>query len=404
MTNYKTRKDSTKGSLSVRRKLKVPRYSNISRDNQNSRNKRGDIAFDNATSKLFLNNGREWSPIVNQFNVFPNRLFIFGASLEDTGNMNILDMKVAPNAIDAGICEEIGPKGRFSNGFVYTDYLVNALNKKMLNSLASFQTVGQQQCLNYSIGGAIYDGNVNNEELGLPDLGQNGYVSQVDLFEQDLTKYNLNVSENDVFVYGSVGGNDLGVIALGLATPANYIDAHFDNIQRLYARGCRQLIFIYVDADSIPNIPAFIKTDLSTSTPITIADLQNLSNTINNPLIDLLNDAINGGSATMPNLNLTILPASDLLNEFISRPSVYGIRKPLEGDVDPRGTSASLPFPTYCGSRQGFPEGTRNTTIKGINYLFYDDLHFTDVTNKKISDFVLSHLQNYTNVPQERRF
>jgi len=120
---------------------------------------------------------------------------------------------------------------------------------------------------------------------------------------------------------------------------------------------------------------------------------------MNDPLLVSLDNAINGQNPTMPDLNLTVIPASDLLGEFVNRPTVYGIRKLLPNDYDPRTGSDALPFPTYCGTVRDVNDNVLNNR-KCKNYLFYDDLHFTDISNKKISDFVLKHLQNFTNAPQ----
>jgi len=76
------------------------------------------------------------------------------------------------------------------------------------------------------------------------------------LFENHINKFNITVTEDDVFLYGSVGGNDLGVIAasdsLGQQSLiGDYINTHLNNIQRLYNNGCRQLIFLYIDSETV---------------------------------------------------------------------------------------------------------------------------------------------------------
>ena len=59
-----------------------------------------------------------------RFQCFNPNIYVFGASLEDTGNMNILGMNLEPSPFDTEICEEIGPLGRFSDGFNYIDFMI----------------------------------------------------------------------------------------------------------------------------------------------------------------------------------------------------------------------------------------------------------------------------------------
>ena len=58
--NFKLDKKLILGELKVRSSLALPKYDDIDNFTTNSRSKRGMVAFDNLTSSLCFNNGKEW--------------------------------------------------------------------------------------------------------------------------------------------------------------------------------------------------------------------------------------------------------------------------------------------------------------------------------------------------------
>jgi len=58
--SFKIEKNTKQGTVSVRRRLKVPTYKDVLKAPVNGRRNRGAIVFDNKTSSLYYNNGKNW--------------------------------------------------------------------------------------------------------------------------------------------------------------------------------------------------------------------------------------------------------------------------------------------------------------------------------------------------------
>jgi hypothetical protein len=399
-------------------------------------------------------------------------IYIFGASLEDTGNLKDIYDKNNTN-ISIGLCKKLGPLNRFSDGYVYIDYISKKLNKKILNMINinnkcikeenniynnndfNYQKINiknhdykkiiinnkclnnniishnlnysqpmtnkynykyndecdknnfcinhnknhlcinhnknhlcindninnnechknniiyQNNIINFSIGGAIVNGNINNNDINNNIIGHNGYVSQIDMFEKYVDiLYNIN--NKDIFIYSSVGGNDISYIASQDNKDffiSKFIDLHINNITRLYNNGCKQLLLIYIDPESIEYLPFVIKQN---NTRITSELIELQKRIITDGLLPKLYNIINN---KLTSLNLTLIPVSPILKNFINNPIINGIRLPIYN---------KLPLPTMCDLINN------NNDIYPFNTIFYDDLHLTQLTYKKFSNYILN--------------
>lgn len=397
--------------------------------------KRGDIVFDTITNSFYGSTGTLNTPLGQSYPVTDSHLFVFGASLEDTGNRYELGLDVG--ALAQTLCDEVGPKNRSSNGYVYTDFVASALNKRVQNS-ATFtaeDTLQKDQVLNFAISGAFVNGNVNNNPPD-PQLtaGPNGYNAQITSFITLKNAGSFSIKDEDVFIYGSVGGNDLFADSVNVVP--NFIPVHLDNIQRLYDEGCRNLILVVLDPDVLSDTPPY--TDLKTSLlpGIIRQDIANsaggavlqgargLSQVLINGgvipfplpgLLPILIESITNSAGVtlgpttyqMPLLNLSVVKISTILKELTTYPEVNGVRIPNVGiassDYDPRNAgNCNFPYPTMCSAREVYIPGVApNPNPKDIllpNTLFYDDLHPTEQSHTKFAEIVLRQFKSWMDV------
>lgn len=278
-------------------------------------------------------------------------------------------------------------KGRFSNGRNGIDFITNFFKlNRILSSEATHLPSDTGNIMNFAVGGATASGNVHNAPtVPLPHnydqvIGPHGFNGQVADFEEKLAAKPVVIRSTDIFLYSSIGSNDISLIAACTNVTAciiNFTDTHLDNIKRLYDSGMRRMILSYADAVFQYN-PATIKyntsgayipvfnglSDLIFNTPSTgfLARLYAM-------LVDLSPDG-------MSELDLNVITLSSLISDVAVNPVNHGIRKTLPNDRDPRnyplGTkNSSFPFPTLYDA----------SVYQGANLLdtyYHDDNHPTE--------------------------
>ncbi|KAL8140550.1 hypothetical protein V2J09_006571 [Rumex salicifolius] len=134
------------------------------------------------------------------------RLFVFGDSYADTGNIN---RSVGGSwKVPYGITFPGQPSGRFSDGRVLTDYIAKYLGLKspVPYSWRKEAPIKAVHGVNFAFGGTGVTNTSATIKLGLPNM-----TSQIDLFQQMLSGNDvvyINPHLADSIAYVSVVGND----------------------------------------------------------------------------------------------------------------------------------------------------------------------------------------------------
>jgi phospholipase/lecithinase/hemolysin len=156
------------------------------------------------------------------------RMFVFGDSLSDTGNLLNLTGGLVPN-------QPFYSPGRFSNGDIWVDYLADKLRLSDTN------------VTNFALGGAT----TGNNNVGLPGVPA-GLEQQIDTFTGALG--GQSADPNALYIVWAGSNDYLGRFTSNPAEPiANLSDA----INTLVASGARNIL--------VPNLPDLGKTPLGRS-------------------------------------------------------------------------------------------------------------------------------------------
>lgn len=242
---------------------------------------------------------------------------VFGDSLVDAGNVNYLFPSIAS--------EENGYfRGRFTNGYDYTDLL----------SIALFDmptTASLEGGTNFAFGGARA-----TNTSGVPDLGE-----QLGLFQGYLAAGG-EVDETGLYVL-NFGGNDI-FAALQPGAPAGYESdsAYLQAAANLYAQGLQTLADL--------GATNFLITGFPNAVPQSVEAEQYLFSA------------------------LAALPLSDDVNvNFYSYLDFFGR---LAADPTVFGLPADLDFTTTCQQAQAFPDCT--------GYFSFDGTHPTAAVHEAV--------------------
>ena len=342
-------------------------------------------------------------------NVFPHDIYVIGSSYEDTGNWYHYygqsgDFVFGPNqpilpARTTSLTTLFGPEKRFSNGLNHVDYVMNDLGMVLYNDYLvhclSDLPCDKKHIVNLGVCGATVNGNAFNGPTNADFnaiVGDHGYDSQVTRLTNLLGCGKF--CHDDVVMYLLVGAVDIGaMLSLSpsdLSTAVTtFVNTHVQNIQSLYDKGCRRMIFSYMDSDTIPRTVAYQK--LNFTTPGVIGAAQSIAMSLFDGPSGLISAIENLLVTTCMELDINIIPTSTLLIEYMNNPTLYGLRTVRANDIDPRGPPAAAPFPTYYDM-----ESARGVTIK--NTFFYDDYDLTEIMHRNLADIYANYLRRYSHV------
>ncbi|KAI5057224.1 hypothetical protein GOP47_0027239 [Adiantum capillus-veneris] len=160
-------------------------------------------------------------------------MFIFGSSYVDTGNLNPNDKETWPGA----------PAGRFSNGYVLTDAIAEALNMSMPTNFQK-RRVKEPNGLNFASGGS---GVLAMSGLVLP------ISSQIESFQSVISSYTPQDLASAIVIYSPSGDdyyNALTTQALPLSSiyplTANVGKQISADLVKLYGLGLRKFLVTYL--------------------------------------------------------------------------------------------------------------------------------------------------------------
>ena len=289
-----------------------------------------------------------------------------------------------------------GPLDRFSDGRNWVDFFCEEFGLHLYDGYA-LETLpsGKQNVINFAIGGATMNGNTYNSLTPNSDYGmiagQYSYVYQVNEFLGLLSLAPPgHITEDDIFIIGEVGGNDIPAILTGNYYDAD-INAYIENfigdtlwmLQALYNAGARKVLMSYADSSVWSLQPAAWKTDPSGEI---ISILESLTDDVVDALLGAINDDI---AYYMTGLDLNLIPIGEAVSNWLIFIDDHGVRRPIASDVgDPRGGFPALPFPTYYDMLQ----------IRGVKVpdtFFYSDTHPTEHTYEDYSEIYSEHIESY---------
>lgn len=302
-----------------------------------------------------------------------DRLYVFGDSLSDTGNvLNFTggEFPVAPYE-----------PGRFSNDDIWLDYLTDELNLDVDPFSNPFNFFADNDGINYAIGGATSgDDNVGVIPLGLEQ--------QIDSFETSIKFQSPEETLEDDLFFLWIGANDYFSFIEDDPTTPDVVEANFPengreridaviDVVNINIRGAVQDI---INAGG-KNIVIFNLPDLS---DVPLADnltrqdqrkLRQLTN-IHNRRLDRL---VNNVERTNPDVNVIEIDVNELADEISDNPSEFGLTNVTDNfsGID---ILEELNQPPASGNPN--------------EYFYWDSVHPTSTVHDLVADLVIDELSN----------
>ncbi|XP_073137901.1 GDSL esterase/lipase At1g29670-like [Henckelia pumila] len=303
-------------------------------------------------------------------------LFLFGASLTDNGNNNMLRTLLKANYLPYGIDFPAGPTGRFSNGQNIPDFIAKLLGFN--NPISPFATATDSAILkgvNYASAGAgILDD--TGRALG-DDISMNRQLSNHLMTMSRLARI-LGPSQvqnylNKCVYTVEMGSNDYvnnyiqpqNYPSSALFTPDKFaaflIQKLSTQLQALYTSGARKVaIYGLPQLGCIPQVLTMFPANASGCVDF-VNDYVQLFNNRLKPLVDNLNANVAGAKFTY--INITSISSFN--------PSSIGI--------------TVLNAPCCAVSSVGVCVPNRAPCIDRDLYIFYDNYHTTEIVNGLIA-------------------
>jgi phospholipase/lecithinase/hemolysin len=282
------------------------------------------------------------------------QMYVFGDSLSDSGNL----FNASVQATGVGYPPPPYFNGRFSNGFNWVDYLAQDLNLNPTLYTELSLGITPTQGINFAFGGST-TGQANTINPLLPGLRQ-----QVGLFAS-LFPANQLADPNALFILWA-GANDYLPTQSPTFTPFTTPETTIGNLSfalsTLAGKGAKN--FLVVNLPDLGKLPSTRSTQDSSR-------LNTLTSQHNNSLTTTLNTL----SPTLGSeLNIKLIDVNFLVNDGISNPAKYGFTNV---------TDACINNPSCVGGGQAVQN----------EYLFWDFIHPTTASHKKIAELAFSELQ-----------
>ena len=295
------------------------------------------------------------------------RIYVFGDSLSDTGNVFNFTSGQFPN--------EPYASGRFSNGDVWIDYLTDELDKKVAPITDPFSG---SDGLNFAIGGATS----GDDNIGIVSLG---LKQQVDTFEflssfQNPEKlsddlFSLWTGANDYFSFIKDDPNTTDVVETNLSVidaesvVTEVVNTDIGGAVRdiIDAGGETILLFDLPDLDRTPLAQKLTEQDRHI--------LGELTGKHNERLSGLVGEI----EASNPSVNIIEVGINDLLDRITENPGNFGLT-----NVTDNFTGIDIVTQMNQPSAMGNPD----------RFLFWDSIHPTTATHELIADLVIQDLNS----------
>ncbi|KAF9663891.1 hypothetical protein SADUNF_Sadunf17G0099200 [Salix dunnii] len=305
-------------------------------------------------------------------------LYVFGDSLFDSGNNNILPTVSKANFKPYGVDFAKGDTGRFSNGRLVPDFIAEFLGLPYPPPCIGFRTSTPVTGLNYA-----------SASCGiLPETGQSlgkclSLDNQIDLFQRTVKSSlpNQFKGSNELMDYLSksilvvgIGSNDYMSSASKQHTPQEFARLLLDklslNFQRLYNLGARKVVMFEIGP--IGCIPSMTRANKHNGK--CVEESNQLVAYFNDNLLGMLKNL----TSTLPNSIFVRGHAYWLAYDAIMNPSKYGLLDTSNPCCETwaNGTSACIPKLKPCPNPN--------------QHFFFDGYHLTESVYSVLASHCIS--------------
>ncbi len=288
-----------------------------------------------------------------------DNLFIFGDSLSDVGN--------APNTQDLNL------NGRWSNGYVWCEYLAQKLN---------VNTAGASK--NYSDGDKFANGNINfaygggmtswgtTSIAGILSVdeqiyGEKGPLGNVKDATLGFDRYETNFGKDDLVAVWA-GANNLffaGTILIKedyVGTAKKAANDMLSNLSHLIDKGAENILIL--------NLPDIGLTPCYKDSETDRANASLFSETFNDTLAKGLKILMLANA----DIDFICIDMYSMFNEILAEPAAYG-----------------FDFTTTC-LLDAYNNENLPSEYEAAQYLFYDDVHPTTAGHKMLADLIYAQI------------
>ncbi|NEO55223.1 MAG: SGNH/GDSL hydrolase family protein [Okeania sp. SIO3B5] len=307
-----------------------------------------------------------------------SQMFIFGDSLSDTGNSFSQTGGVFPG-------NPLSFEGRFSNRPIWIESLASSLN---LNPTAFFTNFSvSPDGANYATGGSL-----SGDQNILDDFPL-GLQQQLESFITPLLATDNSANSEALYTIWT-GANDYlldPLFTLGFTpqpdAPPN-TDTTINNISNaiasLYNIGARNFL--------IPNLPS-----LGISPLATLTNTSNILNELTDEHNQKLEDAIAELNQSLVGAKIILLDVNSIVDEIFENPSQFNVTNTTDSWSD---TVLAFCPDAFLGA-DGSVESCDIDVPDSDEYLFWDIVHPTEVSNQIVADKALSALKSeFQTVPE----
>ncbi|KAI5384831.1 hypothetical protein KIW84_071712 [Lathyrus oleraceus] len=305
--------------------------------------------------------------------------FIFGDSLVDNGNNNVLRSLARADYLPYGIDFPNGPSGRFSNGKTTVDEIAELLGfEDEIPPYASASDDAILKGVNYASAAAGI-----RDETGQQLGGRISFSGQVNNYQQTVSQVvNLLGTEDQAASYLSkciysigLGSNDYlnnYFMPQFYSTGSQYtpeafadvlIEAYTEHLRTLYNYGARKMILFGIGQVGCSPSELAQHSEDGTTCVETI-------NTANQMFNSKLKAVVDQFSTELPDSKVIYINSYGIFQDIISNPSAYGFSVINAGCCGVGRNHAQitcLPLQTPCDNRR--------------EYLFWDAFHPTEAGN-----------------------
>ncbi|KAI3800784.1 hypothetical protein L1987_28880 [Smallanthus sonchifolius] len=305
--------------------------------------------------------------------------FIFGDSLVDNGNNNIIATMARSDYLPYGIDFPRGSTGRFSNGKTvvdaitellgFNDYIqsyANASGREVLRGVNyASAAAGIRDETGQQLGGRIsFGGQVNNYVTTVSRIV--GILGNVDAAANHIKRciFSVGLGSNDYLNnYFMPNYYDTSHKYTGKQYADTLIQQYAKQIRVLHNYGARKFVFHGIGPIGCsPNALAQHSQDGSTC----VAKINSANQMFNRRLISLVDNF----NKNLPDAKFIYINSFGIFKDLINRPKTFGFRVTNAGCCGVgrnNGQITCLPFQTPCQNRN--------------NYIFWDAFHPTEAAN-----------------------
>ncbi|MEP0755500.1 SGNH/GDSL hydrolase family protein [Trichocoleus sp. Lan] len=286
-----------------------------------------------------------------------DRIYVFGDSLSDTGNVSNLTGGFSPQSPPYY-------QGRFSNGPIWVDALANKLGlaPALVTELAG--GANSSNGINFAFGGAT--SGTKNVAGPLP-----GLQTEIDWFKSGLAKTKQSADSEALYIVWAGGNDYLGGKVTDPTEPVKNISAAVTSLFNVGARN-----FLVANLPDLGKAPVGLSGGIAVSNGLNqLTGLHNLG----------LSQTLAGLSKSLTGINLKSLDVNSLFNNVIANKEKFGFTNVTDSCLT---------------NYEGPQDSTYDICDNPDSYLFWDNIHPTAAGHKLVADLAFAALTP-TSEPQK---